>query len=776
MLLPLAKSPPRQPFVLICLLALLLTAPGGVSASKPIPTGPSCRILDIHTTEHQGRIFRLVLRFSAIPERQIERPLPGKPLRIRLENTVPALATPFLFQSNRLIRGVRVEEESGDTVLEVELSAPEVKIHSMELPSENLVLVDIEPLPGVNLPEFETAKTTEMLAQPEKEPLHLSPIIPSSAQHSESPEPGSELASLSDEETTEVLTESELPQQDWILQFPNAGAMREAFEDEDYLLAHSIGIDALDLPQSGPALESLLFLLAECQYNLQESREGPTALRPPDWPTALNYYQQAIRFSPDSNFRPAWDHRIAQIYAKMGRFQEKLAQLQELAKQKDHPSRANILLETGNAALLLNSSSPPGSTCYLEEAKEAFTQYLREHPEEAEGSLATLLLGEAFYRQGNDEKAYDLILAFSLKKKRIADYPEVYEHFALAAHRLGELNLVAPRTANDRHFARRLGSSLSPENRLAYARLLVAGGNTREALRQYHAVCNYLAHAASERQIFDAKFAMTQLALEDMRRGARLPGINFVAYADPLTTLKELYQKSFNVGQRTRLLDAMVKYLIAQGREVEAVRLALPYLRKGRLPSQLTHDLSKTVWDAMPQAMRYVKEQGDYLFALNIYESFGELLDQHPLKNDLVLECVRILLDARLPDHAQEALKRLGPNTELNPSQHALLDTIQRELRLDPTRPEHLKKEAQDLLTPENDESVRARVARLLAKVYEDEEDYMQAGRTYLQGALLENLKWREKADFWLSAAEAYRKAPHYSKSAEVAWKGIWDF
>lgn len=569
------------------------------------------------------------------------------------------------------------------------------------------------------------------------------------------------------------------------LDFDDAAELIALYKEHRYEEALMMGLPNLYVPQPRWSLSSLLYLLAECRYQLTLKRAAIGSRDPetePDFESALNYYQQARRYDRQSPFRPLADYRISLIYFHTGRWAEQLGELQDLmARTDDLPFLSELLLHVANTALQeAERSNNTGG--YLEMAEQALTEYQRRFPKSPRYPQVEFLLGEIAYQRGDYREAYRRMQEAhqQILRRRMGQLivsGDVYAHFSLAAHRQGKANLARPQTAEDREFVRNLSEKTrDPDVRLEYARILDAGGNRRQAMRQYKTVIRDLADRATPDQIFEAKLALTRYALADTLDTGIDPSIPYDEYRYPYRTLRELYRTTYDVRKRADLLREQARHLIAQGRDAEAIRLILPHLEPGRLPENVGRELRQAIWDVMPRVMRAAQAKGDYLEALRIYEAFGEYLDEHPRRNDILLDCARILLDSGLNEYARSAVERLlnmTPFASLSNSQQARLTAMSRELRLDPDNPEKFKRDARALLESDAPQPTNARVLRKLAETWAREGNRAYAAELYLRGTAYDELDWAERLEFYELAAEQYERQAIYKKVVEVAWQAI---
>jgi TolA-binding protein len=266
------------------------------------------------------------------------------------------------------------------------------------------------------------------------------------------------------------------------------------------------------------------------------------------------------------------------------------------------------------------------------------------------------------------------------------------------------------------------------------------------------------------------------MRLEDEEAGAVSDKVVYDEYLRPIETLTALRESAFDLERRMGLLRDLVRHLKSQGKEIDAIRLVMPLLLEGRLPEDMAQTLVEDIWSQMPDAMRQATEEGDFEFALMVYESFGSYLDRLPRKDDLLLECARILLDSGLREHARRPLDRMSPYPSLSAAQQMRRSLIERELELNPDDPENLKRLAPDILHPDYDESIQARVIGMLARVYSKEGNHSRAAEIYLKGVDLKSLDWRRRVEFYELAAQEHEDASNYAKTIEIGALGIRDF
>jgi tetratricopeptide (TPR) repeat protein len=173
--------------------------------------------------------------------------------------------------------------------------------------------------------------------------------------------------------------------------------------------------------------------------------------------------------------------------------------------------------------------------------------------------------------------------------------------------------------------------------------------------------------------------------------------------------------------------------------------------------------------------MRECREQGDGLLALQTYGNFAQFLQDHPARNDLILESARILMELDQRQGAEKALKDLGPAASLSGTQQDKLNRLKQELALDPADPAAVKRDAPALQGPEYEDTGRARATRLLAQVHANEGNHEEAAQEYLSATELKNLSWKERVRFCQNAAHEYGLADKPAKILEAAEQGLKD-
>lgn len=765
------------------------------------------RILDVQLLEYGDKKYRIIIELSDMAAYSVSRPKPDQPLQVELARTGVDAGLNLVDTSNRLIRDIEIDSGPGQaTVLAFPLRTSQVLTKVAEFPSEKLITIDLQLLPGIALPEISEDDSTDFppllptlppmdgsgpaeldiertgsMAMP---PVRETPRrdFRSRIEDVEAARPRQEDLPPAlpppdqDEDDFDVERQRRLKKFGLSLEFPKAAEMVQAREDGDLLKALDIGYEALIFRQSPESMDSLLFLLAEIRYELARFRSLESTEEEPDWASVLNHYRQALRFNPDTRFRPMIEYKISRIYGFMGRDQERLAMLLELKDSESLPNQPEIIYETGDVAMEIYKNNP-ADTFFLDVAQDAYQQFVDEFPGLEQRISATMKLAESWYQQGNDQMAYDILYALfqELQGQEFPFYEEILAHYALAAHRLGKQDLVTRQSAFEQNLYNRLRATSYPDIRMEFAQILREGGAREEALREYFNIANLSQNATAE-QKFQARKAMTDIRLEDEKRGEVSETVFYDSYVKPVDTLKQLRANTFALNRRMELLRDIIEHLRIQGRDVEAIRMVLPLLEKERLPEDMATELAESIWDVMPSAMERAAEEGDYEFALMVYESFGEYLERHPQKDDLLLEVARILIEAGLRKHAERALERMSPYPALTPDQQSQRVLLSRELEMDPNDPEQVKQLAPDMLHPEYDDRARARVIRLLAGVYRDEGNHTQAAETYMRGVRLNKLAWEDRIGFYDLAAQEYEKVPNYPKVIEVSRLAIQDF
>ena len=834
---------------LICLFGILVSLAFGVlqPGARGAPQSPSteeraCRVLDVHVLNYKDKIYRIAIRLTEIAPYVLAEPRPGQPLRIEFARTGLDPSFTSTVEPNGLIEKVNaVAGDAGKLILEFPVAVSQVSVRKMELPTDRILVVDLELRPGVALPPTRTATGKEPRETPAaggEEPLPEIALPVESARTSASIETALPELVPATRVTTEALpAEPGKPEKDplktALLDFPEAGKMRQAYEEKDYTRAFETGLEALRVPQPRESMETLLYLLAECRFELERKRTSESSTVRPAWPIVLNFYRQALRFSPESPFRSLIEHRVAQVYGLMGQREEEYAELtrlwKRLAKSQPPPSiLPSILMEAGMAALDLHTLFPRDPE-YLRGAEEAFEAFAARFPKDPQAHKACILRGETCYQQSvafsvlsreyydlarqardqarqaeaekdaNAAKAYtqqaeratrlaEGYLRMSLEKetqtlstlaeKEIStEFSVVFEHAMLAASHRSIIDLVHPDPADKgaKYTISRLAGSLHPDVCLEYARILEKGGDRVEAMRQYNRLLRDFTDRATPKQIVEARRGLARFALQDTLAGRKDPTISYEDYVNPLETLKELYDGAFDFALRAELQADLAGHLIAQGRQAEAIGMVLPYLKARRLPPEVTRELTRSIWDIFPRAVRECREQGDGLLALQTYGNFAQFLQDHPARNDLILESARILMELDQRQGAEKALMDLGPAASLGATQQDKLNRLKQELALDPADPVAVKRDAPALLGPEYEDTGRARAIRLLAQVHASEGNHEQAAQEYLSATDLKNLSWRERVRFCQNAAREYGLADKPAKILEAAEQGLKD-
>jgi len=799
------------------------------------------RIHDVRLIAYRGETYRIVIHLSELTEYRITAPGPGAPLRIELARTEVDPGVRAKPPSNDLVRGVWITpSDVGVVTLEIPLATSQVQVKDYTVSTpEAMVVVDLTLRPGVRLPAPEGSPLPAAETQPSTPALHpvvalpqegapeaappradlsmsatdlgagrasptgglplgvpappatgRGPAVPRAGQAADSGAP----ASARDAATPlspDLIARNFFPYQKVELQFPGAEKLVDAYGENRFLNAFKAGLTGLLVPQPQKSMESLLHLLAECRYQYEVSRlaESPTAV--PDWEAVLNCYRQAKLFSRDSPFRPIADYRISQIYSRMGRYAEQEGVLLSLRGREDFfelPNAAQILFESGWAALQLHRASPT-STDYLLRAQDAFEAFMNRFPESDLYVTALLLLGEAYYNQGDDVQAYNTILTSlgegqkrgirTLQVKLV--FPDIYPHFGLAGHRLGKIDIVNPRTRNDASFAEEVRKSGNPAIRLEYARLLAEArdvpGPRLQAMRHYNAVAQGMDGMTSPTaaQVFEARSTLMRFALDDIRAGKLDPNVSYPSYAQPFDTYYDLYENSFDLSLRTKLLLEQADFHLSQGQPLRAFLLLLPHFKPRFLPEEIASQLRDGLWGIVPGATKAMRDTRDYRVALQAYPAFAGPLADHPVRDAFLVDGAQILMDADLRADAARAVELIGAYADLPAPEQGRLTAIQKELRLDPADPESLKRDAPALLDPQYDERRRARVARLLGDVYRAEGNHAYAAQVYSQAFRYKNLPLLERMDFYEKTAREYGAAAIDGKVVETLYLAFVD-
>ncbi|HNY28849.1 MAG TPA: hypothetical protein PKH31_15860, partial [Candidatus Sumerlaeota bacterium] len=121
--------------------------------------------------------------------------------------------------------------------------------------------------------------------------------------------------------------------------------------------------------QPRTSLEALVYLMAECYFRETMARWNSSSRIPADFPAAVDHYEQAIRYAPDSPLRPLGDYRLSQLYGLQGGDDRLKSQilLQKLAANKSLPSiQSSILYDLGNNLSLQLHDEHPTITEHLD--------------------------------------------------------------------------------------------------------------------------------------------------------------------------------------------------------------------------------------------------------------------------------------------------------------------------------------------------------------------------------------------------------------------------
>ncbi len=582
--------------------------------------------------------------------------------------------------------------------------------------------------------------------------------------------------------------------------------LRSAYFDEKVQDVYTLGARrGLLQRQPRESLEALVYLMAECYFRETLARWNSLSRIPADFPAAINHYEQATRYAPDSPLRPLGDYRLSQLYGLLGGDDRLKSQilLRKLADNKSLPSiQSSILYDLGyNLSLQLHDEHPL-DTQHLDIAQKAFDEFLRQFPGDERTPLVLFLLGEIQYRRGNYARALDLMETATATNPRGRDmvWPVAMRaHMALAAQRTSTtlVNLATPSTRVDHTFREYLEESNDMATLMEYAKLLADAGNRKDAIRIYNRVAEMgkprepirvrrdpLMPVISEPKaeqttaqrdnLYAARLAITRYALRDLQQTGQLaPDIPYDDYQEPIKALDSLLQDAYRLGQESELLREKALHLLALGkndpaRNAEALEMILPLLQPGKLPAQYARELRDTVWNIIPEVMAGYHRNGEDWLALRAFMTFREFLKDHPRRKEILLTCARIFLDANLRDHAAEVLDAMGPFEELTPEEQAGVQHLRRELLLDPKNPESLKAHAPALLGPGYDDATKARVLNLLGPVYAEENQHAYAAQVYLQGAALPGLPWQDRIEFYAKAASEYESALMYDKAFTI--------
>jgi tetratricopeptide (TPR) repeat protein len=475
----------------------------------------------------------------------------------------------------------------------------------------------------------------------------------------------------------------------------------------------------------------------------------------------------------------------------MGRYAEQEGVLLSLRGREDFfelPNAAQILFESGWAALQLHRASP-ASTDYLLRAQEALETFMNRFPGSDRYVIALLLLGEAYYNQGYDAQAYDTVWTSFVEGKRRGirtahvklAFPDIYPHFGLAGHRLGKIDIVNPRTANDAIFTEEVRKSDNPAIRLEYAKLLAEArdvpGAKLQAMRHYNAVAQGVDGVTSSTaaQIFEAQSTLMRFALDDIKAGKFDPNVPYPSYAHPFDAYYDLYENSFDLGLRTKLLLGQADFHLSQGQPLKAFLLLLARFKPRFLPEEIASQLRDGLWGIVAGAMKEMRDTQDYAAVLQSYPAFAGPLADHPLRDAFLVDGAQILMAADLRADAARAIGLVGAYGDLPAPEQGRLTVVQKELRLDPADPESVKRDAPALLDPQYDEGTRARVVRLLGDVYRAEGNHAYAAQVYSQAFRYKNLPLLERMNFYEKTAREYGAAAIDGKVVETLYLAFVD-
>ena len=735
-------------------------------------------------------------------------PGPGVPLRVEIARADFAPSLRPGPPSNALIKGFTIRPSSAGLVtMDFELATHRVDATDwiMRDGDEGYVIIKLKPRPGVTLPP-----DTQLAADHRTSRPHVSiPKIPTTGTATASstlalPAPHSPAV-----ETTPRLTPAQvlptgppaLPGRGEIrppslqdletadffpyhlatgLQFQRAEDFQQAYREKRFADAVEIGTQALEALQPRSSLSALLYLLAECRHQLALQKEkDPDPLTTADWPAALNHWRQARLFTPDSPLRPFADYRLSQVYGRMRDPVRRKAILDRLVKENTLPEMPQVLFEYGEALrdCAAQSFSPDD---YLERAAWAFENYVQRYPRSERRGEALMRLGDCRYwlaelaREAGAPADHRMQLAYDAYTEALKTYRfpsvEAQARYALAAHRVGAINLFDPSAKQHLDSVRNTPDAASM---LAYGRYAEKAGERLQALQAYNRVVTSSFLNASPRQVRGARLALARLSREDLERGGLTPAIRYKDYTDALETLKELASQSKILEQRHEVQAEQARHHLLRGENVEAIDLIGSLLESQALPPDLGRDLGARIWEVLPGVMGHFHQAGDPMLALRVYRTFGAYLENHPKRDAVLLTCARILAESRLPKEALEALDQIRPDGGLDEGERARAEFLRRELNLDPADTDVYKREAPALLDLRNDDMSRARVLRRLAEIYSGEGHPAYAAQLYLQGAGLEALPWRETAGCFADAARQYEKAMVFSKAFTTCWQGI---
>jgi tetratricopeptide (TPR) repeat protein len=591
------------------------------------------------------------------------------------------------------------------------------------------------------------------------------------------------------------------------LDFPEDEALKEELRDaylhekvqEVYTLGARRG---LSQRQPKASLEALVYLMAECYFRETMGRWNSRSRIPADFPAAIDHYEQAIRYAPDSPLRPLGDYRLSQIYGLLGGDDRLKSQilLQKLVANKSLPAiQSSNLYELGaNVSLKLHEEHPT-IVEHLDIAQKALDEFLRQFPGDEHTPLVLFLLGEIQYRRGNYARALELMetaTAANPRGRGMVVPVAMRGHMALAAQHTSAtlVNLVNPSTRLDNTFRGYLEDCNDMDILMEYAKLLADAGNRKDAIRIYNRVAEMgkpkepiqvrrdpllpiisepkVEQTTTQRdKVYAARLAITRYALRDLQQTGKLaPDVPYEDYQEPIKAIDNLLQNVYRIGQESELLREKALHLLALGktdpaRNAEALEMILPLLQPGKLPATYAKELRDTVWNIIPEVMAGYHQNGEDWLALRAFMTFRDFLKDHPRRKEILLTCARIFLDANLRQHASEVLDEMGPLEQLTPEEQEGVNHLRRELLLDPKNPESLKTNAPALLGPGYDDATKARVLTLLGRVYADENQHAYAAQVYLQGASLQGLPWKDRIEFYARAAREYENALMYDKA-----------
>ena len=425
----------------------------------PSQNAQNRRILDIELLTYPDS-YRIRIHLNELTSYQITNPRAGRPLKVELNQTDADAALVPTPESNELIQRVWITPgQSGVALLEFPLAASQIEVTDWTvLTPAPTIVINLKLRPGVTIPSA-TAKPETVALPPTKdkqeEPfaansaskestpaVALPPPTQTPAPAAPSPEqpapPPSEVSalppptaapvSLPEASPTVALPKSDsagasVPDEKKMTDivfasesfgFRKADQMLTDYAEHRYGDALKIGLDALSQPQPQSSLDTLLYFLAECRYQLELARSLPTSQIPPNWEAALNFSRQARRNNTKMTYRPFVDRRISQILGELGRLAEQKVILSDLLDEGLLADEAQLLMANARACLRLYDETracadqiPPAALENLAQAKSLLQTFVRKYPDASDYADAFFLLGVIAFREGDNASAYE---------------------------------------------------------------------------------------------------------------------------------------------------------------------------------------------------------------------------------------------------------------------------------------------------------------------------------------------------------------------------------